>query len=393
MKKSYWNYEKKSNKIILPENEYREGLEQKISEVVKSHMVSDREISCFLSGGVDSSLISLMTQKNSQKKIKTYTVGFNDRNFDEAKHAKEISKYIQSDHHEIYLNSKDMLDTIYTLGEIYDEPFADSSQVPTSIICKWISNYHKVVLSGDGGDELFLGYNRYAHANKIYNILSLFPSFPKKLLSYLLSWTISFNKVFNDNYSNIRFEKLKRLIELKGDENLKFNIYKLLVSYMLDPTKFLIDKNKTNFEIYKQIKNFRDNSFKTSMQNTDLSFYLPNDILNKVDRASMYFGLEVRVPFLDRRLFEFILMYQTKFHEKKFTKKTILKEILYKTIPRNLIDRPKHGFAVPLKKWISKDLNKYIKKMILDNLDEQTFDKQQILNLFKNNTYYNASII
>ena len=161
----------------------------------------------------------------------------------------------------------------------------------------------------------------------------------------------------------------------------------------MDPTKFLIDKSQTNFEIDKQIKNFRDNSFKTSMQNTDLSFYLPNDILNKVDRASMYFGLEVRVPFLDRRLFEFITMYQTKFHEKKFTKKIILKEILYKTIPRNLIDRPKHGFAVPLKKWISKDLNKYIKKMILDNLDEQIFDKQQILNLFKNNTYYNASII
>ena len=317
-------------------------------------MIADVEVGCFLSGGIDSSLIASLIQKNSIKKIKTFTVGFKEEKYNEAIYAKKISEYIGSEHNEVMVSIDDMINNIEGIIDQFDEPFADSSCLPTNIISKFASKNLKVVLSGDGGDEIFLGYNRYLYAKKIMSLNSLTSrqtrSFLKKSLNHLpinLLDRLSspFQKTFGLHGFSHKMMKLSNIINY--DNNSDF--YKRLS--ILDNSKLdqFLESSDGIFSDYNDIELIE------SIQRNDIDYYLLNDILTKVDRASMDTSLEVRSPFLDHKLVERAFKVPSLQKMRGNNQKIILKDILGKYIPKNLYDRPKMGFGIPIENWLKKD--------------------------------------
>ena len=341
-------------------------------------MVSDVPLGSFLSGGIDSSLISLFMQKNSVKPIKTFNVGFHEKSLDESKHAEKVAKYLKTDHHNIVFGNQDIIDLIPKLNDIYDEPFADSSQLPTILLSKITKRKVKVALSGDAGDELFGGYNRYLWSKKI----KLFYSLPKYFRDLI---TKSFKKVSPEKWN-------KLLYSLPYFQNIPFagdKVHKLMNSLSFkkfsDVYPFFISQwqksdvpLKKNFhvknnDIFK--KNFSFLNETENMQIIDLITYLPDDILVKVDRASMAFGLETRIPFLDEKIVEFAFSLPS---NEKLSKK-ILKKILYKSIPKKIVSRPKMGFSIPLDKWLKKQLRDWAENLLQEKkLKESELDSKKI---------------
>ena len=308
--KCYWSLDKiaKCNSDKKEILSFENKIEYTLNESVKKHMISDVPIGSFLSGGVDSSLITLLMQKNSTKKINTFNIGFENKNLDESVYASKIAKHIGTNHHNAMFSNKNLIDLVPKLNEIYDEPFADSSQLPTILLSKLTKEKVKVALSGDGGDELFSGYNRYIWAKKIklfYNLPhfvrgTIGKSFkifsPKQWEKIILK--IPFLKKYP--FPGDKIYKLSDVIQLKN-----FNqVYPYLISQW---QKKDIPLN-VNFKISKSFSFEKYSSLNISeqMQLIDTKNYLPDDILTKVDRASMAYGLEVRVPYLEKELVELI---------------------------------------------------------------------------------------
>ena len=317
-------------------------------------MIADVEVGCFLSGGIDSSLIASLIQKNSIKKIKTFTVGFKEEKYNEGIYAKKISEYIGSEHNEVMVSMDDMINNIDGIVDQFDEPFADSSCLPTNIISKFASKSLKVVLSGDGGDEIFLGYNRYLYAKKIMSLNFLtsrkIRSFLKKSINYLpinLLDRLSgpFQKTFGLHGFSHKIMKLSNIINYENNAD----FYKRLS--ILDNSKLdqFLDSSDRIFGDYNDIELIE------SIQRNDIDYYLLNDILTKVDRASMDNSLEVRSPFLDHKLVERAFKVPSLQKMRGNNQKIILKDILGKYIPKNLYDRPKMGFGIPIENWLKKD--------------------------------------
>ena len=354
-KEKYWSIvRKKETKIDFS---YRDNLSEinvLLEDSVKKMMIADVEIGCFLSGGIDSSLIASLMQKNSIKKIKTFTVGFKEEKYNEAIYAKKISEYIGSDHNEILVSMDDMINNIDGIIDQFDEPFADSSCLPTNIISKFASKSLKVVLSGDGGDEIFLGYNRYLYGKKIKFLNSFtsrqIRSFIKKSIDYLpidLLDRLSspFQKTFGLHGLSHKMMKLSNIINYENN----YDFYKRLS--ILDNSKLdqFLDSSESIFGDYNDIELIE------SIQRNDIDYYLLNDILTKVDRASMDNSLEVRSPFLDHKLVERAFKVPSLQKMRGNNQKIILKDILGKYIPKNLYDRPKMGFGIPIENWLKKD--------------------------------------
>ncbi len=330
-------------------------IESKIVKAVNRQSISDVPLGTFLSGGIDSSIITALLQSQSIKPVKTFTIGFEEESYNEAIYAKKISKHLGTDHTELYVSSKDGLDLIPDLSKINGEPFADSSQIPTILLSVLAKKDVTVVLSGDAGDELFCGYNRYNFADDLWHKLKCLPSSGKNVLANLLVampsrvWDMSESLSLAGKSSARLSEKVQKVAGVLAANSVD-DLYSDLISDFKNPSEWVIGGadpySLTLNETYKELGS------KRSMMLKDLLGYLPNDILTKVDRASMSVSLETRVPFLDHELVEATFRVPINMHLFGGKSKSILRHILYKYVPQDLIERPKMGFGIPLDSWL-----------------------------------------
>ena len=391
-KVKYWdlvNIKKNSykNKLILKNPE--EIIQLSLEKSVKKQLISDVPIGSFLSGGIDSSLITSIMQKFSTNKINTFSIGFEEDSYDESKYARKVAEYIGTNHYSEILTANKSIEIIDKLKFIYDEPFSDSSQIPTIFLSSITSKHVKVALTGDGGDEIFGGYNRYVISKFLQNKFSKLPSIFRVILSnFLKSFSINswdnilqiFNFVIPNNLNfSQKGDKIHKLAEIiKKNNNL--DIYLSLISNWQWSNKILnFDNSYNNFPIDKDL--ISDFSELDQMMTMDAKNYLTDDILVKVDRASMYSSLETRTPFLDKELVEnSINLNQIDFINKNESK-VILKKILKKYIPGNLYERPKKGFGIPIGKWIREDMKDWSKSLLSKNsLDNHGYFNSKLIN-------------
>jgi len=378
--KRYWSVYDSYNKskLDISFEEAKTETEKILSSAFNYRMVSDVPVGVFLSGGYDSACVTALLQKNSIQKIKTFTIGVPDIGLNEAPYAKEVAKHIGTEHYEYQCTQKEALELIKELPYYYDEPFADSSAIPTALVCKMARKQVTVALSADGGDEIFAGYNRYDYVMKHGKLLNQLPNFFRKGTSKLMD-TISPNKIpvlRNKTNFYTRYLKIKSLLNDPSPQNIMHNLSK----QFNDESLAKLFKNKikklNNGYLNTELKEefFSPLSF---MQAIDYQTYLLDDILQKVDRASMSSSLEGREPFLDHRIIEFAAQLPDHYKYNKGIKKYILKEIVHQYIPKNLMDRPKMGFAVPIENWLMADL----KNIVLHYLNQELIAKQGIFNV------------
>jgi asparagine synthase (glutamine-hydrolysing) len=381
--KKYINQESKLNDLSI---NFEEILHDQIKKTISGQLNSDVSIGAFLSGGVDSTLITSIMQRLSSKKIETFTLGFEDPEFDESIHARKIAKYLNTDHNELILNEINLLSIISDIGNIYDEPFSDASQIATIALAKFASKKIKVALSGDGGDELLGGYNRYVWANIFNNYFFGFPESLKKSIKFLL---LNFSGPRLDFFVKLLLPKDHKHDQL-SEKIIKFSklfdsrnpaeIYLNCISrWPITEKKPLVLNGKFEFIEHFPFLEF-DGDLVNYMVNADKLMYLPDSILVKTDRASMAFGMEVRAPYLDHRIFDLVSKYPTQliFHNRP--SKLIFKKILEKYIPVNLVDRPKKGFSIPINYWTRGVLRDWAESLLdKKKLSQQGFfDYQQI---------------
>jgi asparagine synthase (glutamine-hydrolysing) len=371
-KNKYWRLSENIKNQNLKESnlnfkESLNDLENLIEDSVKKTLVSDVPLGCFLSSGIDSSIITYFANKNSKKKIKTFSIGFKKSEFNESEEAKKIADYIGTEHHNIYFSNQDIISHFDTLDEIYDEPFADSSQLPTSLISEYSKKSVSVILSGDGGDELFGGYNRYTEPfERMYNI-----DFKSKLIFML-------NKLSNSNLEKIEklflVPDLKKKVRAYKKEDLG-KIYIAMFTMFQNLSDVLKKEHLEDISDFDQFNDSIKNYFEKFMYFDTMS-YLPDDILTKVDRASMHYSLEVRVPLLDYRIVEYAWGLPCEYKLNINKKKIILRELLEKKIPKKLISKKKMGFGIPIDDWL--------RTILLDKcnyfLDKEKIEKFEILN-------------
>ncbi len=397
--KRYWdgtkNYkEKKENENL----DYTNQLEKILTEEISNQLISDAPIGTFLSGGIDSTLVTAIAQSVSDKKINTFTIGFEDKNFNEAHEAKNISKILGTNHHEHYINNREIISSLEDMSKVYDEPFSDSSQIPTFLVSKNASKKVKVILSGDGGDEMFGGYNRHILTNNYYSKLNLLPKFirhaaksviSKDYLKIYLIKLINIIKINNKiNFNQKILDKLNNVINSKNfldyyDKliTVSDNYHKYFKKSSFFDSQAVLNKSYQNLTsvINKKI------SYTEKMILLDIIFCLPSDILCKVDRASMANSLEVRCPFLGKNIVDVALKLPTQEKLNKNEGKLILKKILSKYISPKVFDRPKSGFGVPLEIWIRGIMSKKIEEVLYNSdYDNLGLDKVNIQNLWKN---------
>jgi asparagine synthase (glutamine-hydrolysing) len=344
------------------EDEITEELEKVLSESFKFRMVSDVPVGIFLSGGIDSSLVAALLQKDAAIPIQTFTIGFEDAAFDESEVAERVAAVLGTNHKTYYCSEEDFKEIIPLLPTIYDEPFGDSSAIPTIIVSRMARQKVKVVLSGDGGDELFGGYSKYHFSTYSPYILST-PLFIRNLV-YKLSYKISpqniesfARKIGINSYSQIgnKYHKFRQTL-LAGSVD---DLFEISSSY-LSKEELSQLTNKPPAKDYAK-KSIDSDRMITYLGMKDMHSYLPGDILTKVDRASMSVGLEAREPFLDQHVIEFSMTIPDIFkYDKKGKGKYLLKRILKKYLPAEIIDRPKQGFSIPTEQWM--------KSILLDNI-------------------------
>ncbi|RLB93866.1 MAG: asparagine synthase (glutamine-hydrolyzing) [Deltaproteobacteria bacterium] len=358
------------------EEEMINSLEKVLQKSVSFRMLSDVPLGAFLSGGIDSSLIVALMQKNNRIPVKTFSIGFNEKGYDEAGQAKRVAHHLGTDHTELYASPKEAMDLIPDLPVLFDEPFADSSQIPVSIISMLTKKYVTVALSGDGGDELFAGYNRHFWGRSVWETMERYPCFMKKGAKYLMEalrpeqWERLFDagsrfvpEKFKQSNPGAKIAKLSSLITARTREE----FYTLLTAWWSDPEKVIL--NKTKGPQYpqlgprsKDLANISD--FTQLMQYWDMRNYLCDDIMTKVDRASMGSSLEARSPFLDPEVVAFSWKIPIQYKISKTQGKLILKNCLYRFLPPSLVNQPKKGFQIPLDQWLRGPLRPWAEEML-----------------------------
>ena len=350
-----------------------EQLEHLLQKSVNQQMMSDVPLGAFLSGGIDSSTIVALMQNNSNNPIKTFTIGFDEQNYNEAENAKAVANHLGTNHTELYISPQKAMEVIPKLPTIYDEPFSDSSQIPTFLVSDMTRSEVTVSLSGDAADELFGGYNRYFWANNIWDKIKKYP-LPMRELAAKGIEKISpsiWNKIIKIFMPIIpsRFQ-----VTLPGDKVHKFSsvlnsrtqeeIYLRLISHWPDPSKVV----KNGFEPM-SVLNRADymskvKGFEEIMMIIDSTSYLPDDILCKVDRAAMAVSLETRVPFLNHNVVEFAWSLPMHLKIRNGQGKWVLRRVLEKYVPRTLTDRPKMGFGVPIDTWLRGPIKDWAESLI-----------------------------
>lgn len=380
---TYWDIEGTIRRnVITDPHEAKERLNDLIVSSVKMRLISDVPFGTFLSGGVDSSLVTAVAAKVSDKKINTFSIGFADSKYDESKYAAQVASYLGTNHHEYIVTEADARDIILDMLDFYDEPFADSSAIPTMMLSKLAKANVSMVLSGDGGDELFHGYGSYKWAKRL-------TQFPANRMRGLMGALLS---VVPSN----RYKRASYLYKYKDKANIKSHIFsqeqylfsEKELDKMLNPD--LIFENSLEQDYSNFVRKLTPEEAQAVF---DLHYYLKDDLLVKVDRASMRYALETRVPLLDHRIVELALNIDPKLKIVGNTQKFLLKEVLYDYIPKEYFDRPKWGFSIPLKRWLYTDLafliNEYLNEGVISEFNVVEFKEvHKLVRKFKSGHDY-----
>ena len=381
--KTYWSLEDaviNSQKNIYTGSsiEAINDLDGLLGKSVRDQMVADVPLGAFLSGGIDSSLIVSLMQSQSSMPIETFTIGFNEGDYNEAIFAKKIAKHLGTNHTELYVSSNDALSVVDNLPQIYDEPFSDSSQIPTYLISEMTKKNVTVSLSGDAGDELFGGYNRYLWTRKIWSRMKYMPISLRKFISYGIDsvspsvWNRILRQMVDTPQSGDKMHKLSSILASSSAEECYLN----LISHWNSSDNIVIGANNISTSLT-DINNHLDfDSIEEKMMYLDSISYLPDDILSKIDRASMSVSLETRVPFLNHHVVEFANTLPLSMKIKDGESKWILRQLLYKYIPKDLIERPKMGFGMPIDIWLRGPLRDWAESLI----EESRIKKEGFLN-------------
>ena len=406
----YWNAKEilSKRKIFHKKENLKNDLDSILSDVVNKQKLADVEVGTFLSGGIDSSLITSKLQEVSIKKVKTFTIGNENKEYDESKYARQVANYLNTDHEELILSDKIILDKIPNILSLLNEPLGDSSFIPTYFVSKLAKEKVKVVLTGDGGDEIFGGYNRYTKLKMVSNLYKI----PKPLKSILFNILSKLNQKNIEKFIKIipQFknefylkDKTKKIID-RLDPNLSYNRY--LLSFLLNnfnhniflnlnsnPKESILNK----FDEILVDENLQSLSIEERMMYLDTQNYLTNDILFKVDRASMSNSLETRAPFLDKDIFNFSSSLPLSKKIKNGKGKKILRELLKDKIPSGLVDRPKAGFSIPIGDWIKGPLIDWSEDLLSKNSVEKSgyLNFKNVEKIWKNhkNGYDNSNLI
>lgn len=373
----YWNVYNAYNqtKVTLSFEEAKNETENVLKKAFDYRMIADVPVGIFLSGGYDSACLTALLQKDTTTKIKTFTIGVPDIGLNEAPYARAVANYLGTEHSEFHCTQKEALEIIPTLSYYYDEPFGDSSAIPTSLVCKMARKQVTVALSADAGDEVFAGYNRYDYLMKHGRFLNNLPHFMRLSASRLMNY-IPADKIpalqKRYNFHN-RYEKLKSLLKDPSPQNMMLSLSKQFDDTQLNSLfKHNVQALKTAYTALSLNPEFY--SPLAYMMCVDYQTYLPDDILQKVDRASMASSLEAREPYLDHTVIEWAARLPDYYKYNKGIKKYILKEITHKYIPEKMMDRPKMGFAIPIENWLTIDL----KEQVMQYLDDKIITEQGI---------------
>jgi asparagine synthase (glutamine-hydrolysing) len=359
-------------------------LESLLIDAVRTRMIADVPLGAFLSGGIDSSTVVALMRAANSGPVKTFSIGFEQTGFNEAPHAAAVAKHLGTEHTELTVTSQEALDVIPKLADMFDEPFADSSQIPTYLVSAMTRKYVTVALSGDGGDELFSGYNRYQLTKRFWQALSLIPSPVRTALAGTFTslraerWDRLFEMLphkMSPPQPGDKIHKLASVLELSSSDEL----YRRLISHwtpaQVVPTTPELHGILWDETVRKDFPNLLDR-----MQFLDLVTYLPDDILTKVDRASMAIALEARVPLLDHRVVELAWRLPHSAKIRGGTTKWLLRQVLYRHVPKQLVERPKMGFAVPLAEWLRGPLRDWAEALLSQRrLSETDFLNRDII--------------
>lgn len=376
-KTPYWSISTAlTSQVIKDEKQAISTVSDLIANSVQYQLKSDVPYGVFLSGGIDSSLVTANAAKAAGTKINTFSIGFEDLKQNEAVYARKIADYLGTNHHEFTVTTNEAIETLDDYMNAYGEPFADSSGIPTLLVSKLARKHVTVTLAGDGGDELFHGYGAYTWATRLHNPLIYYNRF---LIANLLKRT-----------SSNRNKRAAEMFLIENRDSLHSHIFSQ-EQYFFSTREIdqLLVKRYLSPVLINELEKYTDQSFHILMSGRpagrkfypgekqalyDLQFYLPDNLLVKVDRASMHHSLETRVPFLDHRLVEQAINISAQLKSRPVAKH-ILKEVLYQHIPREYFDRPKHGFSIPLKTWLAKEM----RFLIDDYLDEGTVNKTGVV--------------
>lgn len=349
-------------------------LESVLEEVVSDQMISDVPLGCFLSGGVDSSLVASLMQAGSVRKIQTFSIGFDDARFNEAPHAAAVAAHLGTDHTEFTLKEDDALAIVADLPSIYDEPFADSSQIPTTLLCRSARKHVTVALTGDGGDEVFGGYNRHIRGPKLWGQISNLPWALRHAgagaVQGVVQWGMRNEKMSRYALSTLRlplttFEKLPKLAAALRSSGNPEDFYQTFVSTGHGLENMLENPGLADHSDPRALDAAGMDMAEWIMAR-DTSGYLPGDILVKVDRAAMSVGLETRAPLLDARVATLARQIPIGLHVDGREGKKLLRSLVYRHVPQSLIERPKQGFAIPLDDWLRGALQEWGSALITD---------------------------
>jgi asparagine synthase (glutamine-hydrolysing) len=377
----YWDVTDyyKMDKLDISYDDAKVELESLLKSACEYRMVSDVPVGVFLSGGFDSTAVTALLQHNRKDKLKTFTIGFKESKDDylisnEAPFAKDIARHLGTDHTEYYCSTKEAQEIIPKLSYFYDEPFGDSSAIPTTLVSRIAKKHVTVALSADGGDEIFAGYTVYRIFLKNLSLIKKIPIFSRKVVINIISLLDFFIPKNSYNLKN-KFKDLSKILNTdvnKIQQELFRKYFKLSDQQKKDLFIKPLEKRSTIFDY--NFTNFKDDlSIPLCI---DYAMYLENDILTKVDRSTMSVSLEGREPFIDHRIIEFAARLPMKFKYGN-TQKKILKDIVYKYVPSQLMDRPKTGFSIPINKWLKTDL-----KYLIDlNLDKSSIERTEVFNV------------
>ncbi len=366
----YWNVYNSYNKpkLDISFEEAKKETEKILTKAFQYRMVADVPVGVFLSGGYDSTSVATLLQKNTSVPLKTFTIGVEAEKLDEAPFAKEIANKLGTQHTEYYCTEKDILALIEDLPFYYDEPFADSSALPTTLVSKIARKDVTVALSADAGDEIFAGYNRYDYVSKYLGKIN---KIPKPIRSLLVGGMNVIPAKYipiigKDPLISHRYKKIKDLLQTPNVKALM----KSMTADINDEDASNLLKNKFTPLVTSHTSNELQNAFFddiTYMMAIDFQTYLPDDIMQKVDRATMSVSLEGREPFLDQNIIEWVGQLPTNFKYNNGVKKYLLKEIVHQYIPQAMMDRPKMGFAIPIAKWLKVDLKEIVETYLHPN--------------------------
>lgn len=356
-------------------------LDSLVRDAVGRRMVADVPLGAFLSGGVDSSTVAALMQAQSSRPIRTYCIGFEQDAFDEAPHASAVARHLGTDHTELYATAKDALQVVPELPEWYDEPFSDSSQIPTLLVSRLTRQHVTVALSGDGGDELFAGYDRYLWNRQLCRWMKRVPAPVRRASGLALDFLSPYLREDWFARAGIRVKgrvtraRLAKLSGVLSDQHPE-SIYRQILSLWPNPTELVLAGAEAKGRLWDPPGEVDLEPEIERPQYLDLLTYLPDDILTKVDRASMAVALEARVPLIDYRVVEFAWRLPVDMKIREGRGKWILRKILERYVPNTLIERPKKGFGVPLADWLRGELREWAE----DLLRESTLAQQGLLN-------------